>query len=255
MKKTVFSLVFCCFAICHGFFLAYAENNQPDIRKIVDTVDRLYRSSTSRTDVKMTISTQNWERTLRMIIWTRDLNRTFIHIAAPKKDAGIATLRIDSSMWNYFPKIDKVIKVPPSMMMSSWMGSDFTNDDLVKESTLLGDYHAKFASSENQDENNFYIELLPKEKTATVWGKIIMIIQKADLIPLEQIFFDEHGEKIRVMKFYDIKTFGSRRVPATLELVSLKHKDKKTILHYEDAEFDAKIPDSIFTRRNLQKKR
>jgi len=255
VKKTVFSLVFCCVAICHGSFLAYAENNQPDIRKIVDTVDRLYRSSTSRTDVKMTISTQNWERTLRMIIWTRDLNRTFIHIAAPKKDAGIATLRIDSSMWNYFPKIDKVIKVPPSMMMSSWMGSDFTNDDLVKESTLLGDYHAKFVSSENQNENNFYIELLPKEKTATVWGKIIMIIQKSDLIPLEQIFFDEHGEKIRVMKFYDIKTFGSRRIPATLELVSLKHKDKKTILHYEDAEFDAKIPDSIFTRRNLQKKR
>ncbi len=255
MKKAVFFFALSCFAICQNSFLADAENNQPDIREIVDTVDRLYRSSTSRTDVKMRIITQNWERTLRMIIWTRALNRTFIHIVAPKKDAGIATLRIDNLMWNYFPKIDKVIKVPPSMMMSSWMGSDFTNDDLVKESSLLGDYHAKFVSSGNQDENNFYIQLLPKEETATVWGKIILIIQKADMIPLEQIFFDEHGEKIRVLKFYDIKTFGKRKIPATLELVSLKHKGKKTILHYEDAEFDAKVPESIFTRRNLQKKR
>ena len=255
MKKIIVFCVLCCQAVWGNCFSAHAENDLPDIRTIVNTVDKLYRSSSSKTDVKMTIINPNWKRTLRMVMWSKGLNKTFIYIVSPKKDAGIATLRIDNLMWNYFPKIDKVIKVPPSMMMSSWMGSDFTNDDLVKESSLLNDYSAKFTSFENQDNNNYFIELIPKKKTVTVWGKIIMIIRKADIIPLKQIFFDEHGEKIRVMKFYDLKTFGKRKIPATLELVSFKHKDKKTIMHYEDAEFDIEIPKSIFTRRNLQKKR
>ena len=105
------------------------ENIGQGIREIVNKVDRLYRSSSSDTQVTMTIITPNWKRELKMRMWTKDLSKTFIHILLPKKDRDIATLRIDKSMWNFFPKIDKVIKVPPSMMMSSWMGSDFTNDD------------------------------------------------------------------------------------------------------------------------------
>ena len=226
-----------------------------DVVEIVKTIDQLYRSISSETEVEMTIITPNWKRRLRLNMWTEGLEKTFIHILSPKKDAGIATLRVMKSMWNYFPKINKVIKVPPSMMMASWMGSDFTNDDLVKESSLLGDYTAKIIACEDSQPDHLCIELKPKKKTATVWGKIILIVQKEEIIPVQQIFFDEKGEKIRAMTFSDVRMFGERKMPATLELVSLKSKDKKTIMRYIKAKFDTKIDESIFTRRNLQKKR
>src|SRR6056300_1016740 len=107
-----------------------------DVEGILDRVDRLYRSDTTFSSIEMNIKTPNWERTLKMDVWTRGLEYTFVVIESPPKDKGIATLKRKNSMWNYFPKINKVIKIPPSMMMSSWMGSDFTNDDLVKENTL-----------------------------------------------------------------------------------------------------------------------
>ena len=134
MKKIVFLFIMITVAVSMDVFAAGSEDNgseniRPDIREIVNKVDRLYRSSSSDTLVTMTIITPNWKRELKMRMWTKDLSKTFIHILLPKKDRDIATLRIDKSMWNFFPKIDKVIKVPPSMMMSSWMGSDFTNDD------------------------------------------------------------------------------------------------------------------------------
>jgi len=227
----------------------------PDITKIVNHIDRLYRSMSSETEVEMIIVTPNWKRKLRMKMWTKGLARTFIYIISPEKDSGIATLRINSSMWNYFPKINKVIKVPPSMMMASWMGSDFTNDDLVKETSLLKDYHASFTSIDNENPDCFYIKLIPKEETTTVWGKILLVIQKRDLMPVRQIFFDEKNEKVRIMTFKNIRIFGDRRIPATLEISSEKNKEKKTILTYINAIFDAKIDESVFTRRNLQKKR
>ncbi len=238
-----------------GILSAGATHDTPDIKKIVNQVDRLYRSMSSETEVEMIIVTPNWKRKLKMKMWTKGLARTFIYIISPEKDSGIATLRIDSSMWNYFPKIDKVIKVPPSMMMASWMGSDFTNDDLVKETSLLEDYHASFTSIENEDPDCFYIKLVPKKETTTVWGKILLVIRKKDIMPVKQIFFDEKDTKVRVMTFKNIKIFGDRKIPATLEIISEKNKGKKTILTYINARFDTEIDKSVFTRRNLQKKR
>ncbi len=227
----------------------------PDVRTIIDRVDRLYRSDTSYAEVEMKVKSRHWERTLAMNIWTEGMDRTFIYITSPKKEAGMATLRIKTDMWNYFPKINKVMKVPPSMMMGSWMGSDFTNDDLVKESSLLNDYNSRFIYPAQQEPGYYYIELTPKVSTPSVWGKIELTIRREDYIPVSEVYFNEKGQRMRLMTFKDIKDFGGRLLPAVLEMVPLHKKGQKTVIRYRTIRFDEKMPRDVFTLRNLQKRR
>jgi outer membrane lipoprotein-sorting protein len=205
--------------------------------------------------MEMTIVSENWTRTLKMEVWSEGMDKTFIHITYPKKDADIATLRIENEMWNYFPKINKVMKVPPSMMMSSWMGSDFTNDDLVKESSMLRDYYHKLIQPKNSEAGYYYIELQPKKNIPTVWGKIIIKARKEDYIPVREDYYDEKGVKMRVMYLKEIKTFDNKRIPSVIELIPLNKEGKKTVIRYKNLKFDRKLDGDVFTLRNLQKKR
>ena len=252
-------LIFIAFIIFSVFYgssaIALATDKEIDVQTILDRVDKLYRSSSSYADVEMAVVSKHWERTLTMQIWTEGMDKTFIHITGPKKDEGIATLRINTEMWNYFPKINKVMKVPPSMMMGSWMGSDFTNDDLVKESSLLEDYNHRLIHPENEDIDKYYIELTPKIETPTVWGKIEITILKKDYIPLTQVYYDEKGRKMREMIFSDVRKFGNREIPALLEMLPLNKKGQKTVIRYRDIQFDEPTDKSTFTLRNLQKRR
>ncbi len=245
---TIFSL------ISSIALIALAEET-PDAKAIVKKVDMLYRSKSSQGKVEMTIVTEHWMRTLKMDIWSEGMDKTFIYITYPKKDNGIATLRLENEMWNYFPKINKVMKVPPSMMMSSWMGSDFTNDDLVKESSMLRDYFYKLIKPDDSDPGYYYIELTPKEDIPTVWGKITITVRKGDYIPVREVYYDEKGNKMRVMHFKEITVFGNRSIPAVIELIPLNKKGKKTIIRYKTLQFDIKPEKDIFTLRNLQKRR
>jgi outer membrane lipoprotein-sorting protein len=227
----------------------------PDVYEIVDRVDRLYRSDTSMGEMEMTVVSENWTRTLEMKVWSEGMDRTFIHIISPKKDAGIATLRVKTEMWNYFPKINKVMKVPPSMMMSSWMGSDFTNDDLVRESSMTRDYHLNLIAPEDAEAENYYIELVPKEDIPIVWGKIIIAVRKKDYTPVSEVYFDDKGRKMRVMEFRDVKEFGDRSIPSVLEMRPLNKEGRKTVITYRDIQFDIELEPDTFTLRNLQRKR
>lgn len=188
-----------------------------------------------------------------MKIWTETMENTFISIGYPNKEKGSGTLRKSSEMWNYLPKVGKVVKVPPSMMMSSWMGSDFTNDDLVKETTLMDDYTAKFTTGPN--EKLHYIEFLPHKQTVTVWGKIILSVDKSNEMPVVQEYYDEKSTKIRTLYFKDVKTLGGRLIPTELELIPEGKSDQKTIIRYTAAQFDVKLPNDTFTLVNLQRKR
>jgi outer membrane lipoprotein-sorting protein len=232
-----------------------AGDEPSDVKTIIERVDKLYRSSSSYSEVEMKVVSEHWERTLTMNMWTEGMNRTFIYVTSPKKDEGMATLRVKSEMWNYFPKINKVMKVPPSMMMGSWMGSDFTNDDLVKESSLLRDYDAALIQPDNEEPDYYYIELIPKKETPSVWGKIIFTIRKEDYIPVTEVFYNEKGEQMRVMTFKDIRIFNGRKLPVILEMVPLHKKGQKTIIRYRDVRFDEKFDDNIFSLRNLQRRR
>ncbi|MBN1155034.1 outer membrane lipoprotein-sorting protein [candidate division KSB1 bacterium] len=226
-----------------------------DVRKIVKHIDELYRSESSYAELEMEIVTPHWERTLKMKAWSRGMNKTFIRILAPAKDKDVATLRIENEMWNYLPKINKVIKVPPSMMMSSWMGSDFTNDDLVREFTWLDDYEFELIEPDSADEDLLYIQLIPKEDLPIVWGKVILAARRSDYIPVWEEYYDEKGKLMRVMNFLEIKTFDGKTIPSVMELIPQDKEGNKTIIRYLDIDFDLNIPDDTFNLRNLRSRR
>ena len=226
-----------------------------DVKAIVKRMDELYRSETSQTNMEMQIVTPHWERTLALEVWTQGMDKTFILINSPKKEKGVATLRIGNEMWNYLPKTNKVMKVPPSMMMGSWMGSDFTNDDLVKESSMLDDYTYERITPADAQPDRLYIQLLPKEDSPIVWGKLIVAIRVSDQIPIWQHFYDETGHLMRVMNFKEIKSFDGKTIPSVMEMIPQNKEGHKTVVRFVDAEFDKGIDEKVFTRRNLQKRR
>jgi len=223
-----------------------------DINELVKKVDQIYRSKTSYAEFEMEIVTPRWSRTLLMDSWTEGTRRTFIRIKSPKKEKGVATLRSSNEMWNYLPKTNKVIKIPPSMMMSSWMGSDFTNDDLVKEFTLFEDYSYEFIQVEDAREDMYYINCIPREDLPVVWGNIVIAARKSDYIPVWQKYYDEKGKLMRVWAFSDVKNFGGRKIPAVMEMVPQNKEGHKTIIRYLKAEFDMPLDDEIFSLRNLR---
>lgn len=219
-----------------------------DAVALLKKMDELYRADSSLSTMKMTIVTPNWQRTLKMKSWTIGMDDTFIRVLAPKKDRGVATLKKESEMWNYFPKINKTIKVPPSMMMGSWMGSDFTNDDLVREVSLFEEYNVEKIDESQQ----WRLVLIPKPDTVTVWGRMEFTIEKVSLLPLEQIYFNEKGEKVRLMTFSDVRNFSGRKIPAIMTMTPLNKEGHKTVIEYVDAKFDTVIDNKVFTLRNLQ---
>ena len=223
-----------------------------DAANIVRRIDALYRSDSSEALVEMEIVTPHWQRTLRMKAWSLGMDKTFIRILEPKKEEGITTLRLGNEMWNYLPKINKVMKIPPSMMMSSWMGSDLTNDDLVKEFTFLESYHFELVTPDVPEEGLVYVKCVPKEGFPIVWGHVIIAAQRADAMPIWQRFFDEKGNLVREMFFKEVKPFGSRRIPAVMELIPRTKEGQKTVLRYLEARFDVGLDPDIFTLRNLR---
>lgn len=218
-------------------------------REVIDEMEQLYRGDSSDATMTMQVQTPNYNRTLTLTAQSFGKEYGFYRIQAPKKDRGIATLKRDEEMWNYFPKINKVIKVPPSMMMGSWMGSDFTNDDLVKETQLIDAYSLALIETEDQ----YKVTLTPKEQTVTVWGRIEYTISKDPLLPLSQAFFDEDGEKIRELTFHEPKEYNGKLMPSILEMRPLNKEGHLTRIMYDDIKFNVpEITKDTFSLRNLK---
>lgn len=226
-----------------------------DVEKIVKKIDELYRSDSSYSELEMQIVTPHWERTLKMKAWTEGMEKTFIRILSPPKERGVATLRIGNEMWNYLPKTNKVMKIPPSMMMSSWMGSDFTNDDLVREFTFLEDYNYDLITPENTEEGLIYIRFIPKKDLPVVWGKVITAVQESDYIPVWQKFYDEKEKVMRILSFKESKEFDGREIPSIMELIPQTKEGHKTVIRYLDIEFNTKISKETFSLRHLRSRR
>lgn len=232
--------------------MLWAQDHSAAATAIVKSIDELYRSETSVGEMEMEIVTPHWQRTLRMKVWTEGMDKTFIRILEPQKEKGVATLRIGNEMWNYLPNTNKVIKIPPSMMMSSWMGSDFTNDDLVSEFTLLEDFRYQLITPEDAEAGLLHLEAVPREDLPIVWGKIVTAVRQDDYLPVEEKYYDEKGNLMRVILFKDLKLFGQRRIPATMELIPQNKEGHKTVIRYLALEFDKKLDESVFSLRNLQ---
>ena len=232
-----------------------AMSHAQDVQEVVRKIDELYRSNASYSEVEMGIITPHWQRTLRMNTWTEGKTQTFIRILSPPKEEGVATLRLGNEMWNYLPRADKVIKIPPSMMMSSWMGSDFTNDDLVKEFTLVDDYRYQFIRPQDAQPDMLYIELNPKEGLPVVWGKIIAAVKKESYLPVWDRYYDEKDRLMRIIDFKEVKRLGGRLIPTVMEVIPQEKEGQKTVLRYLRAEFDIRLPKDIFSLRNLQSRK
>jgi hypothetical protein len=231
-----------------------SETQPTTSKEILKRIDEMWRGGSSVGTVSMRIKTIHWERRLRMKIWAKGFDYTLIKIDYPKKEKGISTLRVQNKLWNYLPKVDRVIRIPSSLMMGNWMGSHFTNDDLVKQSVLAEDYHHRITfEGERDGEVILEITLLPKEEAAVVWGKIVITVRKKDLVPLEELFFDEDGKPVRRMAFEDIKMMGGRLLPARLTVVPENEPGELTEVLYEDIVFDVGIDEAFFSLRNLKK--
>jgi outer membrane lipoprotein-sorting protein len=230
----------------------HAASDAVDVGTIIKEVDELYRAKSSYSEIEMRVVNPHWERTLTMKAWTKGMTKTLVRITAPRKEEGVSTLRIGNEMWNYLPKTNKIIKIPPSMMMSSWMGSDFTNDDLVKEFSLYDDYTYEEISVANPDKNLVYINCIPREDLAVVWKNVIVAVRRYDHLPVWQKYFDEKDALMRTLNFSEITNLGGRTIPSVMEMIPENKQGQRTVIRYVTAEFDADLGEDIFSLRNLR---
>lgn len=222
-------------------------------QEILDKIDTMWRGESSIGTYQMKIKTTHWERNLRITSWTKGLDYTLIRIEYPKKEQGVSTLKVENNLWNYLPKINRVVKIPSSLMMGSWMGSHFTNDDLVKESTLAEDYrHSITFQGERDGQEVYEITLLPREDAAVVWGKVIILVRQKDLMPLYEEFYDEHEKPVRKMMLTDVKIMGGRLLPSTMTVIPYDKPGEFTEVSYVEISFDVELPESFFSIRNLK---
>lgn len=223
---------------------------EPTPNEIVEKVDNLLRGESSHASFEMTVTTPNWSRSMRGESWSAGRwGKALIRISDPAKDAGSGSLKIGGQMWTYVPKVERILRIPPSMMLQGWMGSDFTNDDLVKESSLVNDYVPHLLKSE---ESAWVVTLRPKPEAAVVWGELRLWARRNDFVPLREEFYDEKGDLVRVLTFMEIENLGDRNYPLVWEMVPLKKEGHKTVLRYVKIRFDIPVHDEKFSLDNLR---
>jgi len=223
-------------------------------KDIIRIADEKNRGETMQSEMTMTIIRPKWERTVSMKSWSKGDKYFMIYITAPAKEKGQVFLKVDKEMWNYVPTISRMIKIPPSMMMQSWMGSDFTNDDLVKQSSIVIDYdHTLIAEETIREKECYKLELIPHEDAPVVWGKIISWITKDGYDLWKSEYYDEDGYLQNTQNAFDIKNFGDRDIPSRMEIVPADKEGEKTVLIFSNAVFNKLIDDSFFSKQNMKK--
>ena len=226
---------------------------QESARDIVDRVDRLMRGESSRGVATMEVATEHWERALTMEMISLGTEYALIRITAPRKEAGMATLKAGDQIWNYLPRVDRTIKVPASLMMGSWMGSHFTNDDIVKDSRLIEDYDIEINFENERGGVRIWEFLLtPKPEAAVVWGRIEYEVRRNDFMPTWARYYDEDGELMRTVTFSEFRNMGGRLVPAVMELIPHDKPSERTLVRYDELEFDIGIDEAAFSLRALR---
>lgn len=221
---------------------------------IIRRSEDLLKGKTSRGTFSMTIETPDYTRTMEMDSWWVGNEKALIVITSPRREAGNKTLKIDNELWMYLRNTETTIKVPPSMMLQSWNGSDFTNDDLVRESSLIDDYTMRIVTRDSvSGASTWRLELVPKPNAPVVWGRILYWVRTGDYLPARAEYFDERGTRTRTMTFEDFKRMGGRLIPARQSMVNDLKPGHRTTFEYKSVEFDVAISDRIFSFRELEK--
>lgn len=228
-----------------------------DAKEIVQKADEKWNGEkSSQGTMTMTIVRPTWERTIQFKIWTLERDYSMTLITSPAKEKGQAFLKRKTEMWNWMPSISRMIKLPPAMMADGWMGSDYTNDDILKESSLVVDFTHKIIGSETIDGWDCWkIEMFPNEDAAVVWGKIIKWISKNEFLMMKSEYYDEDEFLVKTELGLDIKTMNGRKIPTKMEIIPADKEDQKTIVIIDEIKFNIDIQDSFFSQQNMKRLR
>jgi len=247
MKMSIFWLLFIA-----SFQQATSQNAKEILQKAIDL---MYGKKTYSV-ITMTITKPTWSRTVTMKAWSIEPDYSIVYITEPARDKGSVTLKRKNEVWNWIPAIQKTIKIPPSMMLASWMGSDFTNDDLVRQSSVVEDYSHKLLGEESFGGYDCYkIELIPKPEAGVVWGKIITWITKKEYMQLKEEFYDEDGALVRSMIGSKPKNFDGHLLPSYSEMIPHNKPGNKTSFETKELDFDVNITPEFFSLQNMSRVR
>ena len=253
-KQILHFLLIITLTLTATLYTSLASGQTPDASEIVSRANEKLRGNTSEAELMMRIVRPSWQREIEMKTWTRGNDYTLVYVEAPARDEGTAYLKRGNEMWNWVPKVGRVVKLPPSMMMQSWMGSDFTNDDLVEQTSIVTDYtHKVLGDTTIRDYDCWTVELTPKEDAAVVWGRIVMHVSKDEYLELRTEFYDEDDEIVNLMKGMDVKEFDQRTIPSRFEMIPMDEEGKKTVLIYQAIKFNTGIPEDFFSIQNMKR--
>jgi hypothetical protein len=229
------------------------------IEQIVKKIDRLWRGASSQGIVSITVKTAHYTRSMRVEVWSKGTEQSLIRIDRPLKEKGTTTLKSGNHIYTYLPKTDRTIRLTSGMMMDAWMGSHFTNDDLVRESHLLDDYSFALTSqgshpfeSEKEGIPVYEITLTPKPEAPVVWSQVVLTVRAEDEMPLWQVYYGDGLQPIRKLIFSDVKELGGRRFPTRLKMTVMEKPEEFTELIYEAMAFDIDLDDRFFSLSRLR---
>lgn len=239
------------------FLMLLSKGFSQDATEIVRRADEKMRGEkSSYCEMTMKIVRPTWERTISFKSWAKGTKYSLALITDPAKEKGQSFLKLDREMWNWNPTISRLIKLPPSMLSQGWMGSDYTQDDLLNQGSILIDYSHKIIGNENLGNRECYkIELIPKEDAPVVWGKIILWITKADYLMLKSEYYDEDAYLVKTELGENIKNMDGRLIPATYELIPADKPGNKTIVEMDNCKFNISIDDDFFSQQNMKRQR
>lgn len=240
---------FCVLACVLLSSFSYAES----AFDIVQKSDQAMRGKSSYSEATMKIVRPDWSRSMTMKSWTKGTELSLVLVTAPAKDKGSASLKRHREMWNWVPSIERVIKIAPSMLSQSWMGSDFTNDDLINQSSIVVDYQHQLLPSETFDGDKVWvIDALAKPDAPVVWSKVRLWISQTSFLQRKVEFYDEFDELVNVLTTYDVQTLGGRDVATRMEMQPIDKPGNKTVLITHEAQFDFDIDDDFFSQQQMK---
>jgi outer membrane lipoprotein-sorting protein len=232
----------------------FLKDGTLDLDAVVKHFEDLYRSESSISVAELSVTRPRSTRTMTMKLWTRGRDKALIVIQQPVREAGTATLKVDENLWNYLPRIKRTIRIPPSMMLASWMGSDFTNDDLVRESSFSEDYAYRLAGRPH-DSAGWLVRFDARPGLVGLWNRIELVLSEDGTIPLHARYYDRKNRLARTMRWDDVREFDGRRLPVHMTLVPADEEGRKTEMRYLEIRFDADVPESTFSLSNLERQR
>jgi len=227
-----------------------------DANEIIKSMEENFRGSNNISTMKMSIVRPKHKREITLKSWNIGEELSLVRIQNPAREKGVSFLKRDKEIWNWMPSIERVIKMPPSMMMQSWMGSDFTNDDLVRSSSIVDDYEAEIIEEEEIDGHACYkIQMKPKEGTDILWGKVLTWITIEDNLQLRSEFWDEDDYLVNVIEMSGIKEMDGRTITTKMVMSPEEEDGLSTIIEFLEIDFDAEIEESFFTVQNMKRMR